>query len=90
MQGAIESFFEPGPGGCNESVHNEFAVGAVECCHGSAGTVEHRDIVGKLLRFHGNGVELPAHDREQGGRRRCSLRVVHRRAAEQHRGKEVR
>src|SRR5580693_10293915 len=69
---AIESFFEPAPGGCNESVHNEFAVGAVEYCHGSAGTVEHSDMVGKLLRFHGNGVELAAHDREQGGRRRCS------------------
>src|SRR5580704_15243792 len=60
---AIESFFEPGPGGCNESVHNEFAVWAVEYCHGSAGTVEHSDIVSKLLRFHGNGIELGAHTR---------------------------
>lgn len=32
---AIESFFEPGPGGCNESVHNEFAVWAVEYYHAS-------------------------------------------------------
>jgi len=27
---AIESRFEPGPGGCNESVYDEFAVGTVE------------------------------------------------------------
>src|SRR6266478_3525009 len=61
---AIESLFEPGPSGCNESVDNEFAVWAVKYCHGSAGAVEHSDIIGKLLRFHGNGVELGAHARE--------------------------
>jgi len=39
---AIESLFELGPGGQqNESVHHEFAVRAVEDCHGSAGAVEH-------------------------------------------------
>src|SRR5580693_4788308 len=59
----IESSFEPRPGGCNESVHNEFAVWAVEYGHGSAGTVEHSDIVSKLLSFHGNGVELGPHTR---------------------------
>src|SRR5271155_5825911 len=36
---AIESLFEPGAGGCNESVHDEFAVWSVEYCHGSSGTV---------------------------------------------------
>src|SRR5260370_16020038 len=61
---AIESLFEPGPGGRNKSVHNEFTVWAVEYGHGSAGTVEHSDIVSKLLRFHGNGIELSAHIRE--------------------------
>src|ERR1700690_1620333 len=61
---AIESFFEPGPGGCNESVYNEFAVWAVQYCHGSARTVEHSDVVSKLLRFHRNGVELGAHTGE--------------------------
>src|ERR1700685_2891736 len=87
---AIESFFEPGPGGRNESVHDEFAVWTVEYCHGSARTVEHSEIVSKLLRFHGNGVELGPHTREEGGRRRRSLCVVHRRVAEQRRRKEVR
>ena len=67
---AIESLFELGPGGQNESVHHEFAVWAVEDYHGSAGAVEHSDIVSKLLRFHGNGVELGAHTRDQVGRRR--------------------
>src|SRR6266852_8871696 len=61
----IESFFESGPGGGNESVHDEFAVGAVEDYHGSAGAVEHSDIVSKFLRFHGNGVELGTKAREQ-------------------------
>src|ERR1700683_3323499 len=70
----VETFFEPGPGGCNETVHNEFAVWAVEYCHGSAGTVEHSDIVSKLLRFHGNGVELGAHTGEQAGWRLRLLR----------------
>src|ERR1700730_5592739 len=40
---AIESFFEPRPGRRNESVHNEFAVWAIEYRHGSTGTVEHSD-----------------------------------------------
>src|SRR5271168_3760070 len=57
---AIESLFEPGPSRRNESVHDEPAVGAVEDYHGSAGAVEHRDIVSKLLSFHGRGVELGA------------------------------
>src|SRR6266853_5934598 len=51
---AIESLFEPGPGGRNESVNDEFAVGTAEDYHGSAGAVEHGDIVSKLLCFHGN------------------------------------
>src|SRR6266404_9325008 len=59
---AIESLFELGPGGRNKSVHHEFAVWAVEDYHGSAGAVEHSDIVSELLRFHGNGVELPHPD----------------------------
>src|SRR6202042_3635233 len=67
---AIESFFEPGPGGCHESVHDEFAVWAVEYCHGSARTVEHSDIVSKLLRFHGNCVEIGPHTPEEVGWRR--------------------
>ena len=61
---AIETFFEFGPGGRDESVHDEFAVWAVEYYHGSARAIEHRDIARKLLRFHGNGVELSAHARE--------------------------
>src|SRR5580700_3974965 len=87
---AIESFFEPGPGRGYESVHNEFAVWSVEYCHGSAGTVEHRDIAGKLLRFHGNGVELGTHTREQGGGRECLLRAACCGGAEQPRGEKIR
>src|SRR5271155_1725626 len=87
---AIESFSELGPSGCNKSVHDEFAVWTVEYGHGSAGTVEHRDIVSKLLRFHGNSVELGAHTREQGGWRRRWLRVAHHGSAEQRRGEDVR
>src|SRR5258705_12670754 len=61
---AIESLFEPGPGGRNESVYDEFAVGTVEDYHGSAGAVEHGDIISELLRLHGNGIELGAKTRE--------------------------
>src|ERR1700722_14857735 len=87
---AIESLFEPRPRRRNESVYDEFAVWSVEYCHGSAGTVEHSDIASKLLRFHGNGVELGAHTREQLGRRRPWVRVARCGGAEQRRGKEVR
>src|SRR5271155_1013749 len=87
---AIESLFEPGPRRRNESVHDEFAVWSVEYCHGSAWTVEHSDIVSKLLRFHWNGVELGAHTREQLGRRRHWVRIARCGGAEQLRGKEVR
>src|SRR5580693_798191 len=87
---AIESFFEPRPGGRNESVHDEFAVWAVEYCHGSAGTVEHGDIVSKLLRFHWNGVELCAHTREQDGWRRCRFRESRRGSTEQPGGEKMR
>src|SRR5713101_8344818 len=62
---AIESLFEPGPGGRNESVYDEFAVGTVEGYHGSAGAVEHSDIISELLRLHGNGIKLGAKTREQ-------------------------
>jgi hypothetical protein len=41
------------------------------------------------LHFHGNGVELGAHTREQVGRRRRLLRVARCGGAEQPRGKEV-
>ena len=67
---AIESRFELGPRGRNESVDHEFAIRAVEDYDGSARAVEHSDIVSKPLGFHGNGVELGAHTREQVGRRR--------------------
>jgi hypothetical protein len=60
---AIESLFESGPGGRNETIHHEFAVRAVEDHHGSARAVEQSDIVSKLLRFHGKGVEPVAHIR---------------------------
>ena len=73
---AIESFFEPGPGGCNESVHNEFAVWAVEYYHASPGAGQQGDIVSKLLRFEGSGIELGSHTREQVGRRRRLLCVA--------------
>src|SRR6267378_453650 len=82
---AVESLFEPGPGGRNESVYDEFAVGAVEGYHASAGAAEHSDIVSKLLRFHGNGVELGTHTREQVGRRRWLLRVARGGGVEQRR-----
>src|SRR5271163_4339297 len=62
---AIESFLEPRPGGCNESVHNEFAVWAVEYYHASPGAGQQGDIVSKLLRFEGSGIELGAHTRER-------------------------
>ena len=48
---AIERVFEPRPCRCNESVHDEFAVGAVEDYHASPGAGEHRDIFTKPLRF---------------------------------------
>src|ERR1700761_3005159 len=51
----IESLFEPGPGGRNESVHNEFAIGAVENHYASAGAGQHRDIVSERLRSEGSG-----------------------------------
>src|ERR1700730_709099 len=72
----IESVFELGPGGRNESVNDEFAVGAVEDYHASAGAGEHSDIVSKLLCLDGSGVELGAHTRDQVGRRRRMLRVA--------------
>ena len=87
---AIESVFELGPGGRNESVHDEFAIGAIEDYHASARAGEHSDIVSKLLRFHGNGVELGTKAREQVGRRRRLLRVARCGGANQRRGKEVR
>src|SRR6266404_5096326 len=86
---AIESLFEPGPGGRNESVYDELAVGAVEDYHASAGAREHSDIVSELLRLDGSGVELGAHAREQLGRRRRLLSVARCGGAEQRRGKEV-
>src|SRR5580692_10821915 len=73
---AIESLLEPGPGGRNETVYHELAVRAVKDHHGSAGAVEHSDIVSKHLRFHGKGVEPGAHIREQVGRRRRLSRVA--------------
>src|SRR5277367_2223663 len=85
----FESLFEPGPGRRNESVHDEFAVWSVEYCHGSAWTVEHSDIVSKLLRFHGNGVEFGTHTREQVGGRKLFLCVASSGGAEQPRWKEV-
>src|ERR1700688_3331352 len=87
---AIESRFELGPGGQNESVPDEFAVGAVEDYHASAGAGEHSDIVSKLLRLDGGGVELGAYTREQIDRRSrllCATRCV---GAEHRRVKEVR
>src|SRR5580693_2835428 len=53
---AVEGLFEPGPGRRNESVHDDFAVGTVEDYHGSAGAVEHSDIISELSRLHGNGI----------------------------------
>ena len=87
---AIESLFEPGPGRRNESVHDEFSVGAVEDYNGSPRAGEHRDIFTKPLRFEGSSVELGAHICEQVGRRRRLLPVAGRGGAEQRRGKEVR
>ena len=87
---AIERLFEPGPGRRNESVHEEFAVGAVEDHHASPGAGEHRDIFTKPLRYEGSGVEFGAHAREQVGRRRRLLPVTRGGGADQRRGKEVR
>src|SRR6266851_10169352 len=87
---AIESLFEPGPGGRNESVHDEFAVGAVEDYHGSAGAREHSEIVSKLLRLDGSGVEPGANTRDRIGRRSRLLRVARGGSAKQSRGKDVR
>src|ERR1700730_9679065 len=87
---AIESVFEPGPGRRNESVHDEFAVWAIEDYHASAGAGKHCDIVSKLLRLDGSRVELGAHTREQVGRRRLLLHVARCRGAERRRGKDVR
>ena len=58
MPKAIESLFELGPGGRNESVHDEFAVWAVEDYYASARAGEQSDIVSKLSRLDGRGVEL--------------------------------
>jgi len=86
----VESLFEPGPRRRNERVHYEFSVGAVEDYHASTGAGQHRDIVSKLLRFEGSGIELGAHTSEQVGRRRRLLRVARRGGAEQRPGKELR
>src|SRR5882757_3647072 len=75
---AIKSLFELRPGGRNKSVHDEFAVGAVEDYHASAGAGEHSDIVSKLLRLNKKGVELDTHIREQVGWRRRSLLIARR------------
>src|SRR5580658_6613168 len=80
---AIESFFKPGPGRRNESVHDEFAVWAVEDYHASTRAGEHRDVSGKPLCFEGSGVELGAHTREQVDRRRRLSRVARRGGAQQ-------
>ena len=85
---AIEGLFEPRPGRRNESVHDEFAVGAIEDYHASPGAGEHRDIFTKPLRFEGSGVELGAHTREQVGRQRRLLPVA--RGGGNGRGIEVR
>jgi len=53
---AIESLFELGPCGRNESVHDEFAVGAVEDYHASPGAGEHREIFTKPLCFEGKAL----------------------------------
>jgi hypothetical protein len=87
---AVESLFEPGPGRRNESVHDEFSVGAVEDYHASPGSGEHRDIFTESLRFEGSGVELGAHTREQVGRRRRLLPVARHGRWEQRRWKEGR
>jgi len=79
---AIESLLEPRPCRRNESVRDEFAVGAVEDYHAPPRAGEHRDILAKLLRFDGSGVELGAHPREQIGRRRCLLQVTRSGSAE--------
>src|SRR5271155_5325000 len=55
---AIESFFEPRPGRRNESVHNEFAVWAVEYCHGSARTVEHVTLSASFCVSMGTALNL--------------------------------
>ena len=67
---AIESLFEPRPCRRNESIRDEFAVGAVEDDHASPRAGQHSDIVSKLLRLEGSGVELGAHIRKQVGSRR--------------------
>jgi hypothetical protein len=61
---SAKTFFELGTGGRNESVYDELAAWAVEDYHGSAWALEHGDILSKLLRFHGNGVELSSRIRE--------------------------
>jgi len=85
---AIESVFESGLGRRNESVHDEFAVWAVEDYHASPGTGEHRDIFTEAFCFEGKGVEPVAHSRERVRRR--LLRVARCGGAEQRCGKEVR
>src|ERR1700730_16386034 len=87
---AIESLFELGQCGRNESIHDEFAVGAIEDYHGSPWAGEHSDIVSKLLRLDRSSIEPGAHIREQEGRRKRFLRVARCGGAEQLRGKEVR
>jgi hypothetical protein len=80
---AMESLFEPGPGRCNETVHDEFAVCAIENYHASPGAREHRDVFSKPLCFEGSGVEFGPHTREQIGRRRRLPRVANCGTAEQ-------
>src|ERR1700691_5173496 len=73
---AVESLFEPGPGRRNETVHDEFAVWAVEDYHASTRAGGHSDVSSKPLCFEGSGVELGAHSREQVGRRRRLSRAA--------------
>src|ERR1700722_13646174 len=69
---AIESLFELGPRRRNESIHDEFAVRAVEDYNVSAGTGEQSEIFSEVLGLDGSGAHAGADGRGRvgcGGRR---------------------
>ncbi len=63
---AVERFFELGPGGRNESVHDELAVRSVEDNDVATGAGQQGEIVSELLRLNGIGAHPRASRLPQG------------------------
>lgn len=70
---AVERVFELGPGGRNESVHDELAVRSVEDNDVATGSGEEDEIVSELLRLNGIGAHPRASSCHRVGCRGRSL-----------------